>query len=313
MNNVSGIYKIICLDNNKFYIGSSVDINRRLKTHINLLHKNKHKNKYLQNSWNKYGEKNFRYEIVETIYDISRLYLREKWWIDHTNCCSNKIGFNISSDPYTVIGVRKFIDLTGQVFGRLAVLEHEGKNKRGQHKWICKCTCGNNKTIIGDDLRSGHAKSCGCLIKEGNNLKHGHKNTPTYNSWRGMKSRCNNPNDLAYKNYGERNPPITVCERWSNTKNGFQNFLTDMGKSPGKEYSLVRIDKNQGYYKKNCKWRTRKEQSRNRKNNDLIVFNNKTQCLKDWAKELKIKYQTLWARTYIYKWSIKRAFTTPIR
>jgi hypothetical protein len=58
-----------------------------------------------------------------------------------------------------------FADETGNVYGRLTVLERNG-SYRNKVKWLCQCICGNKTTIIGSDLRSGNTKSCGCLRKE---------------------------------------------------------------------------------------------------------------------------------------------------
>ena len=58
----------------------------------------------------------------------------------------------------------KFIDLTNQKFGRLTVLERDYSKK--QTSWICKCDCGNIKTVSSSDLKQGHTQSCGCLQKE---------------------------------------------------------------------------------------------------------------------------------------------------
>lgn len=60
-----GIYRILNIVNNKFYIGSSVNIKGRKNTHIHRLRKNKHSSPYLQNSYNKHGEINFKFEILE--------------------------------------------------------------------------------------------------------------------------------------------------------------------------------------------------------------------------------------------------------
>ena len=62
---MTGIYKITCLATNKSYIGQSVSIKRRWATHKRELAKNIHYNTYLQNAYNKYGEENFTYEILE--------------------------------------------------------------------------------------------------------------------------------------------------------------------------------------------------------------------------------------------------------
>lgn len=66
-NLVAGIYKITCTANNKFYIGSSVDLLVRLREHISHLRKNYHHSKLMQRSFNKYGEKSFKIEILATL------------------------------------------------------------------------------------------------------------------------------------------------------------------------------------------------------------------------------------------------------
>ena len=60
----------------------------------------------------------------------------------------------------------KFKDRTGERYGRLLVLEHYGKDQRGKHLWRCRCDCGNEKIVVGDNLSSGKSNSCGCLKKE---------------------------------------------------------------------------------------------------------------------------------------------------
>ena len=65
MEKKSGIYKILNIINNKIYIGSAVNIDRRWSEHKSLLTNNKHHSKYLQNSFNKYGTENFLFEVVE--------------------------------------------------------------------------------------------------------------------------------------------------------------------------------------------------------------------------------------------------------
>jgi len=57
-------------------------------------------------------------------------------------------------------------DLTGQVFGRLTVLEDVGRNKHRRVIWRCLCSCGNIVDVRSSDLQRGHTQSCGCLRKE---------------------------------------------------------------------------------------------------------------------------------------------------
>lgn len=208
-------------------------------------------------------------------------------------------------------------NLIGKRFERLKVIKYVGKDKWSHNLWLCLCSCGIKKIIDGNSLVSGLTRSCGCLNKEILKQRTTHKNatrqgkSKTYIAWTNMKQRCNNSNRPDYKYYGKRK--IKVCYRWLKPNGkGFINFLKDMGECPF-GLSLDRINNDKGYYKSNCRWTTHKKQMRNMRNNKLILFDNKIQCLQDWAKEFKMRYVTLWLRIYKYKWSIKKAFTIPVR
>jgi hypothetical protein len=60
----------------------------------------------------------------------------------------------------------RFIDLTGQTFGRLTVIERAPSNGSRDARWKCLCTCGTEKTICSLSLRNGDTKSCGCIRTE---------------------------------------------------------------------------------------------------------------------------------------------------
>jgi hypothetical protein len=60
----------------------------------------------------------------------------------------------------------RFIDLTGQRFGRWTVMHQTGFASNGKALWGCECTCGTRRIVRGDNLRSGESKSCGCLNRE---------------------------------------------------------------------------------------------------------------------------------------------------
>lgn len=88
-----GIYKITNKQNEKFYIGSSVNIKMRWYAHKSYLRRNIHSNSHLQNAWNKYGEENFIFSIlIET--DEDSLLDKEQELIDETKCCNKNIGYN---------------------------------------------------------------------------------------------------------------------------------------------------------------------------------------------------------------------------
>ena len=88
---MTGIYKIININNNKVYIGSAVNICNRWKNHISCLNKNKHHSSKLQNSWNKHSADNFIFEIIEEC-DKEKLIEREQYYIDLYG--SYKSGYN---------------------------------------------------------------------------------------------------------------------------------------------------------------------------------------------------------------------------
>lgn len=121
------------------------------------------------------------------------------------------------------------------------------------------------------------------------NKKHNKCGSLEYFVWAGMKSRCFNPNNPDYMNYGGRG--ITVCERW---KNSFKAFYEDMGKRPHKNLTLDRKDNDGNYELNNCRWATRKTQRLNsrpkrckiRAFNKILGFDlGLISHIKDFAKE----------------------------
>ncbi len=147
----------------------------------------------------------------------------------------------------------------------------------------------------------GATRSCGCLRRT-----HGLIQTREYGAWEGLRNRCNNPTNHAYRRYGGRG--IKVCERWDS----FENFLADMGPSPD-GMSIDRIDNNGPYSPENCKWSTSKEQNRNRRDNRLITYKGQTKCLAEWAESTGISADTLGVRLDKLDWPIECALTKPVR
>jgi len=162
------------------------------------------------------------------------------------------------------------VDLIGNRFGRLLVLEETATRKGWKRYFLCECDCGTIREFAMAGLRKGTTKSCGCLRLElfiERRTQHGMCETPEYNSWRAMKERCNNPKNNHYHLYGERG--ITYDPKWET----FEGFFEDMGLRP-EGTTLDRIDSNGNYTKENCKWSNITEQNINtrvRKDNKLGV------------------------------------------
>lgn len=76
-----GIYKIINVINNKFYVGSAVDLKRRKTRHFSELRTGRHNNRHLQAAWAKYGEQAFVFVVVQELPPDADLLAAENVWL----------------------------------------------------------------------------------------------------------------------------------------------------------------------------------------------------------------------------------------
>lgn len=184
--------------------------------------------------------------------------------------------------------------LTGQTFNRLTVIEEDGRTPTGQVMWLCRCSCGTEKTIRSFDITSGQIQSCGCLRREviaKQFSKHGKSGTRVYASWLHIINRCTNSKNKDFHHYGGRG--IQVCERW---RNSFTAFFMDVGEPPTPKHTIDRINVNGDYEPSNCRWITQKEQTRNMRRNHILTWKDKTQCISAWVEELDVPKSVFYDR-----------------
>lgn len=153
---------------------------------------------------------------------------------------------------------------------------------------VCECECGASVVVKHNNLTSGNSKSCGCVSSDRlasrqrieKRIRHGgSKRSPTKISWESMWSRCRWKRNASYERYGARG--ITVCDRWTD----FSLFVEDMGERP-EGTSLDRIDPNGDYCPENCRWATRKQQSRNRTDNTRLTICGRSMCVSQWCEQV---------------------------
>ena len=123
----------------------------------------------------------------------------------------------------------------------------------------------------------------------GAKTRHGSTGTTEHRTWIDMRFRCLSPKAPQYNRYGGRG--IGICKRWDR----FENFLEDMGKRPGKDYSLDRIDNNGDYEPANCRWADRYQQMHNTsitKRRNVGVVSSRRQ-LNPWRAQISVGDKTI--------------------
>lgn len=206
-----------------------------------------------------------------------------------------------------------FQDLTGKVFNNITVLHRTKNNHLNQTQWVCRCICGKVWAVVGNCLKTGNTKSCGCVSLMATTkrfTKHGHTSkgtvTPEYRAWRHLFDRCDSPKCREYINYGGRG--IGICNRW---RDSFDNFLRDMGHKPFPEAAIDRIDNNGDYTPENCRWVTASQNNMNRRNNRILTYNGVSKALTEWARESITTVSTFSSRIN-RGWSVHDAMTKPL-
>lgn len=212
-------------------------------------------------------------------------------------------------------------EMMGSKFGRLTVIDLASRPVKAKELyWLCRCDCGKTHASRGTHLRNGNVTSCGCLAREATsarmtgkpalNKTHGEKGSPEHTCWSSMNTRCSNTAGKSYPRYGGRG--ISVCARWSG-KDGYINFLNDMGRRPSSLHSIERINNDEGYSPTNCKWATRVEQATNRRTTKFITINGETFSMGEWERVRGLPKATVHQRINKLGWNETDAVLRPMR
>lgn len=181
------------------------------------------------------------------------------------------------------------IDITGQKFNRLTVIERAENSSSGKARWLCECECGTRKVVTGSQLRNGSIKSCGCLQREKA------ANTMSKVQKIGSQMRLN---DLTGQTFGyltvigrdtsiEKNRPYYRCKcQCGNIKTVFGQHLVRgdtqscgcLGNSVGEAIIEGILKENNIPYKKEYKFKDLKDQDYLRY--DFAIFNENGEVVK---------------------------------
>lgn len=232
-------------------------------------------------------------------------YVGSSKWLCRCDCGKEKIipGGNLIQGHTTSCGCNQELSRikykVGQRFGNVVLIERLPKGR-----WKFRCDCGNEFISFPYPYKIGKNRTCGCSLYDGSRqTTHDMSRTNIYHIWQGMRRRCNNPNYKNYHLYGGRG--IKVCERWNNS---FENFYSDMGDRPSKEYSLDRIDVNGDYSPENCRWATWEQQCNNTRRTVFLTHDGVTHSIAEWCGIYGIPQRTAHGR-YRSGYSFEKIFS----
>ena len=233
-------------------------------------------------------------------------------------CECGKIKYVTTDDlkglKVTSCGCRYRLELKGQQFGRLTVLRKQMMKRHGRAYWLCQCQCGKKVFVKGTDLTLLKTRSCGCYRREKTRQtfrKHGDSGrilSSLYKVWAGMKQRCLNKNCKQYKYYGGRG--IKLSKVWHDYV-AFKEWALASGWR--KNLEIDRIDNDGNYCPENCRWVTRKENSRNTSRTIWKTINGETKSLAEWCEIYKVSYRMVLQRVSKGGWSLEDALVTPVK
>lgn len=148
-------------------------------------------------------------------------------------------------------------DLTGKRYANFCVVGISHRHNNCIF-WKCLCACGQEFIERSANINNGRRVSCGC---KKNAIRHGYTYKRLHQTWRDMKQRCYNKNNLAYKNYGGRG--IAVCRNWLFSFEAFRDWALLSGYTDA--LTIERLDVNGEYSPTNCTWIPIQDQWKNKR------------------------------------------------
>lgn len=199
----------------------------------------------------------------------------------------------------------RFIDLTGQEFGLWTVIGKHGNKQGGSATWECRCACGQQRVVVGTDLRAGKSRSCGCAGSRASVGKrartHGASGSRLYVTWKNMRARCADPDNKRYGGKG-----VKVCDAWQDFST-FLRWALENGYS--ENLSIERLDSNGDYSPENCTWADAKAQARNR---SIVIKAPDGRAWAEIAEEHGIPVGVMQNRIHSGGWPPEVAATWPL-
>ena len=238
-----GIYRIKNLKNKKCYYGSSKNIEKRWRTHLNNLKNGKHHNAHLQRSWDKYGEDNFVFELVEECDETILLELEQKYLDlnpEFNIGIKSSGGDNLTKNPNKEDIVRRMTQSVRKRYESMSEDERKEKHSQPMDKnpnWkggtsFKYCECGvkisptNNSCINCRDKSGEKNPFFGKQHTEETKQKLSEKRKGTYNGEQNIPIIIDN---VEYRSAGEASkilniPMVTIRWRVKSKNKKFDNY-----------------------------------------------------------------------------------------
>lgn len=189
----------------------------------------------------------------------------------------------------------------GEIHGIYKIVDVLNKKDKYGH-WIYKGVCQECRYVkyshYGDfSGEKSKATICNHVDANGNYIKPVQwLNKRIGHIFKGMKSRCYNPNDKAYRWYGEKG--IKICDEWINNPKLFEEWALNNGYEDN--LTIDRLDENKDYCPENCVWITNIDNSKYKSTTSLIDVDNQIYTGREWSEKLGLGTNII--NTYIRKY-----------